>query len=162
MKRLIIIAITLVCGAILSNNFAKKPAKQEVDPQQAYRDSVAMVEELQKLEEEMRIKKEMYELKKKAAREELNRSLMDEMEMLIPCQEEARSTDEYYGALGIYEGPSVNVAMMRARQNAQMELSAMVGDGFEDSYVENACQIMQRDPRGNYVVYIALRYPKNK
>lgn len=158
MKRVFVIALAIVFGMACSDCFAKKSKKQEVDPLQAYRDSVAMVEELQKLEEEMRIKKE----KKKAALEELNRSLTDEMEMLIPCQEEAQSTDEYYGALGIYEGPSVNVAMMRAMQNAQMALSAMVGEGFEDSYVENACQIMQRDPRGNYVVYIALRYPKNK
>ena len=162
MKRVLVIALAIVCGMACSDCFAKKPKKQEVDPQQAYRDSVAMVEELQKLEEEMRIKEEMYEMKKQAAREELNRSLMDEMEM--PCQEEAKSTDEYYGAWAVSDGQmNQSYAVQDAMHKARFELAKQVGgeDTITLTY-EVVCQQIMRDKYGNFIAYVAVRMPKNK
>ncbi len=91
MKRLIIIAITLVCGAILSNNFAKKPKKEKYDSQQMYLDSVQRAEKIRQLEEELRLAEEKKERALNEVRDMMYRNSMEDIP--LPCQDEAKGDD---------------------------------------------------------------------
>lgn len=157
MKRLIVITLVIICSLTFLDCFAKKPTKQIADSEQAYHDSLKMVEGLQQKAAEMRLEKEKYEAKKAA--------LINEIEIIeTPCQEEAQSNDEYYAAWAVSgEQPNQSFAIQDAISNAQRELARQVGgnDVVLDG-VEVVCRQVSRNSRGVFIAYVAVRMPKKK
>lgn len=171
MKRLIIIAITLVCGAILSNNFAEKPKKEKYDSQQMYLDSVQRTEKIRQLEEELRLAEEKKERALKLAEEKKERALNDvrdkmyrnSMEdMPIPCQDEAKGDDEHYGALGMSEHLSDAPSAVRmAIQDAKFQIATQIGgETIEFNDLEVQCRQIFRDKYGSFGAFVVVRMPK--
>lgn len=164
MKRLIVITLVIICSLTFLDCFAKKPTKQIVDSQQTYLDSLKMVEGLQQIEAEMRLEKEKYEAKK-AALEKLNQSFMEEIEIIeMPCQEEAKSNDEYYAAWAVSDGqPNQNFAVQDAMSKAQRELAKQIGrEEVVLEGVEIICREISRDRYGSFIAYVAVRMPKKQ
>lgn len=84
-------------------------------------------------------------------------------EIALPCQEEAKSTDKYYGAWAVSDAlPNQHYALQNAMQRAQFELSKQIGEDVGLENVEVVCRMMMRDSDGNYIEYVAIRMPKNK
>lgn len=166
MKRIIILTLAIICGVAFSESFAKKPKKSKMTEmeRQAQLDSLRMEMELRELERE-RKRDSIQALMDALEREQNMRraKLQPEMEEIpLPCQEEAKSDEEYYKALGI-SGPHKDsrYAIQDAMQNAQMELANQVKEKEVD--LENAemvCRQISRDDFGNYIAYIALSLKK--
>jgi len=170
MKRIVVILLAIVCGVAFSNGFAKKPTKRQKIEEQAIQDSLALVEqnrereldlmkkELEALEEELRVTKERRSANQKGKPLEI-----EEEEILLPCQEEAKSNDEYFGAFGMSENEmSANYAISRATLDAQKNLARMVGEDIDSNLIEMVCRQLARESDGTWAVFVAIRYPKNK
>lgn len=160
MKRLIIIAITLVCGAILSNNFAEKPKKEKYDSQQMYLDSVQRTEKIRQLEEELRLAEEKKERALNDVRDKMYRNSMEDMP--IPCQDEAKGDDEHYGALGMSEHLSDAPSAVRmAIQDAKIQIATQIGgETIEFNDLEVQCRQIFRDKYGSFGAFVVVRMPK--
>ena len=173
MKRLIVIALAIVCGVACSESFAKKPKKAELKEtqkeelrnqegkefreiqEQIYLDSIKLAEKKRELEAEIE------RLKMEYSRSEAKGPLPVYEEIELPCQEEAISTDEYYGALGISEGePNAQYAITKATTNAQIELFNIVGEDINVDEAMMVCRQVYRDSYGTWNAYIALRLSK--
>lgn len=160
MKRLIIIAITLVCGAVLSNNFARKPKKQKYNPQQMYLDSVQRAEKIRQLEEELRLAEEKKERALNEVRDMMYRNSMEDIP--LPCQDEAKGDDEHYGALGMSEHHiDASSAVRMAIQDAKFQIATQIGgETIEFNDLEVQCRQIFRDKYGNFGAFVAVRMPK--
>lgn len=173
MKRILVIALAIVCGVAFSNSFAKKPTKQKLTleeqtvqdnisrqglQEQQKLDSLRLAEKLKQLELEMQMEEERHQ----AALEEKRKAAMEEEEMAVPCAKDAKSDDEYYGVLGIGKGHNMSAAMIDATQKAQIELLKLVGEELIDYKIDKVCQIYYQDKYGVFNVYVALKYPKMK
>ena len=169
MKRIVVILLAIVCGVAFSDGFAKKPTKKKVE-EQAVQDSLALVEqnrkreldlmkkELDALEEELRLEKEIRSANLKGKPLEI-----EEVEILLPCQEEAQSNDEYFGAFGMSENEiTANDAISIATIYAKMELEKIVGDDINSNLIEVVCRQRARNSDGTWAAFVALRIPKNK
>ena len=159
MKRILILVLAIICGVSFSDSFAKKPKKKvAAQDEQAILDSLHKAE-IRRLELEMQQEEE----RRRAALEEQKKAVMEmEEEMPVPCSQEAKSDDEYYGVLGIGEGHSMSNAMIDAIQKAQLELIKLVGEELETNKIDKVCQIYFQNKYGVFNVYVALKYPKKK
>ncbi len=164
MKKIIIIALTIVCGVAFSESFAKKPKKSAEIQKEEKR--LQEEKELMELQHQMfldsiEIVKKKRQLELEKLKQEFNKAEIEEMG--LPCIEEARSTDEYYGAWAASDGQhNQSIAMQDAMQKAQFELAKLVGENTEIENVEVVCRQIMRDKHGNFIAYIAIRMPKNK
>lgn len=95
----------------------------------------------------------------------------------LPCQEEAIDTEQYYAVLGVGSDFNLNFARQKAMIEAkriltqkiskfgvsaeQHDISKMEYSGDLND-MEIVCQKVCCDISGNYVVYVAVRMPKNK
>ena len=173
MKRLIIIAIAIVYGVTFSESFAKKPTKQNLsdDEIEAKLDSLRAAREndgplrtgpaqdskRRELERALDSLRMVQEMRPRPM------PLVDYEEMELPCQEEAQSTDEYYGAWAVSDGqPNQSFAVQDAMQKAQFELARQVGEESILKDVEVVCRKIMRDKFGNFIAYVAVRMHKNK
>ena len=173
MKKLVIIAFAIVCGVAFSESFAKKPKKEKMadaeieaklDSLRATRENDGPLricpardsvrKELERALDSLRMVQEMTRPKPMP--------LVDYEEMELPCQEEAISTDEYYGAWAVSDGqPNESFAVQEAMLKAQSELAKQIGG--EDVVLENVavvCRMIMRDKYGNYKAYVAIRMPR--
>lgn len=169
MKRIVVTLLAIVCGVAFSDGFAKKPAKkkQKVEVQEKLdslanekmrQDSLRMAEELEALEEELRLEKEIRSANQKGKPREIK-----EEEILLPCQDEAQSNDEYFGAFGMSENEiTANDAILRATLDAQMELAKIVGEDIDSNLIEMVCRQLVREHYGTWSAFVAIRIPKNK
>jgi hypothetical protein len=96
----------------------------------------------------------------------------------LPCQEEAVDDEKYYAALGVSSPiPNLNLATQDALRKAQMLLQQkkarteeLAGQNntsiieFSGNFKETEviCQKITCDEKGYFVVYVAVRMPKNK
>ncbi len=166
MKRIVVILLAIVCGVAFSNGFAKKPTKKQKVEEQAIQDSLALVE--QNMVRELELKKQELEALKaklQSEKEQLENERREAMaeEVVIPCSKEAESNDEYFGAFGMGENAmTANDAISRATINAQKDLARMVGEDIDSNLIEMVCRQLARDRYGNWMAYVAIRYPKNK
>lgn len=177
MKRLIVLVLAIVCGVSYSEGFAKKPKKSTSEntnsmqledmmyrnPNQAKLDSLRIEKERLDSLMELELLEALLEQQKPRMRGPLGP--YEEIELLDPpCQEEAKSTDEYYGAWAVSaEQPNQNYAIQDAVMRAQRELSRQIGE--DEATIDKAeivCRTISRDSRGNYIAYVAIRMPKNK
>jgi hypothetical protein len=165
MKKIIIIALTIVCGVAFSESFAKKPKKSA--EMQKEEKCLQEEKELMELQHQMfldsiEIVKKKRQLELEKLKQEFNKAEVEEMG--LPCIEEARSTDEYYGAWAVSDGkPNQSIAVQEAMRRAQLELAIQIGEKevvLDD--VEIVCRTISRDTRGNFIAYVAIRKPKNK
>jgi hypothetical protein len=81
---------------------------------------------------------------------------------LIPCLEEAESTDEYFGAIGEANGYTFQIAYTNAIELAKLELKQKIGNDA-DAIMHNvqiACQKNYQLIDGSYKVIVALRLYK--
>jgi hypothetical protein len=81
---------------------------------------------------------------------------------LIPCLEEAESTDEYFGAIGEANGYTFQIAYTNAIEKAKLELKQKIGNDA-DAIMHNvqiACQKNYQLIDGSYKVIVALRLYK--
>lgn len=174
MKKLIIIVFAIVCGVAFSESFAKKPKKEKMadaeieaklDSLRATRENDGPLricpardsvrKELERALDSLRMVQEMTRPKPMP--------LVDYEEMELPCQEEAQSTDEYYGAWAASNGqPNESYAVQDAMQKAQFELARQVGESFTLKDVEVMCRMITRDQYGNYIAYVAIRTPRKQ
>ncbi len=179
MKRLIVIALAIVCGVVFSDGFAQKQKKAELAEtgkeelriqerkklqeirEQMHLDSIKQVERIRELEEERE------RLKMEDSLSNPKGQLPGYEEMELPCQEEAISTDEYYGAWAVSDEQfSQSAAVRDAMLKAKIELAKQIGgDGEDGVLIDDAkivCRMIALDSFGNYIAYVAIRMPKNK
>lgn len=175
MKRLIVIALAIVCGVAFSESFAKKPKKAELTEAQKEELRIQEEKELQELKEQMyldsiklaekkrELEAEIERLKMEYSRSEAKGPLPVSEKIELPCQEEAISTDEYYGAWAVSnEQPSQMHAVQDAMMKAQRELAKQMGEEATIIDAEIVCRTISRDEFGNYIAYVAIRMSKNK
>lgn len=136
MKNITFLVMVLLCGITFSNGIANEPQKQAVDQLQIYKDSLLWY------------KQRLAELEREAKPHSM------------PCMKFLTDEDNYI-ALGISDGEFDSQEAMRvARSRAQSDLAQQVGDNIEMNKVDQVCREVTRDVYGNWVVYIALKYPK--
>lgn len=165
MKRVLVIALAIVCGMACSDCFAKKPKKVSKDlesPSKSERFEVTRYEETKDAERaRMELELKMAELEREM-RKPITGPLLVEME--LPCQEEAKSTDEYYAAFGASCAQrDPNYAFQDATRKAKMDLTKQIGGGEVTlDNVEIVCKKLSRTESGDYKAYVAVRMPKNR
>ena len=114
---------------------------------------------------------------KKPVQQPVQQILQEDDIIQLPCQEEAVDTEQYYAVLGVGSDFNLNFAMQKAMREArriltqkisksgvsaeQHDISKMKYSG-DLNEMEIVCQKVCRDISGNYVVYVAVRMPKNK
>lgn len=136
MKKITFLVMALLCGITFSNCIANEPQKQDVDQLQIYKDSLLWY------------KQRLAELEREAKPPSM------------PCMTFLTDDDNYF-ALGISDGEFDSQEAMRvAMSRAQSDLAQQVGDNIETNKVYQVCREVTRDVYGNWVVYIALKYPK--
>lgn len=148
MKRFLSIALAIVFGMACSGIFAQESKKAEMSEEE-------IMAKLDSLRNERAQKLQVLEA-------ELNKLAIEELDM--PCQEEAKNTDEYYGAWAVSDGQmNQRYAVRDAMRKAQLELAKQVGGEDTNTLTcEVICQRVMLDHLGNYIAYVAVRMPKNK
>ena len=147
MKRVLVIALAIICGIACSDCFAKKPKKVSKDFEDSSKSERSEVTRYEETKDDGRVRAE---LEKKMA------------EFGFPCQEEAKSTDEYYAAFGASrEQRDPNHAFQDATRNAKMDLAKQLGGGEVTlDVVEIICKKLSRTESGGYKAYVAIKMPK--
>ena len=174
MKRLTLCTLAIMCGVVCADCYAKKPKKNHKDEmsqidsirhelelrQKARETDSAFIVEMQKELERERI---LDSIQKQSMRKPKPLPIMDYEEFVIPCQEEAQSTEEYFAALGISENEiGASEAIMKATRNAQLELLKLISENeMAVEKMEQVCHQVFRDSKGTWNAYVALRYSKN-
>lgn len=185
MKRLVLIALAIVCSVSFMNLSAKKPKKPQVDPMQARIDSLKKEAELRKLERELE--------------NDLNSTEYQENTYLAsPCLDEALDTEEYMGGWGVsYPEANEQMAMRAANKAALVDISSRylgvikngvseylketttksqtsssegdlegmanaIGEKAINKYAQTACRRMTKNKKGAYVCYVAVHVPIDK
>ena len=175
MKRVLAVTLAILCGVAFSESFAKKPQKampenheqfedkMHRNPNQAKLDSLRREMERQdSLRTELEKLEALLEEQRPRTRGPLP-SYKEMEDLELPCQEEVKSTDDYYGAWAVSDGkPNQSIAVQDAMQKAQFELAKLVGENTEIENVEVVCRSIMRDMHGNFIAYVAIRMPKNK
>jgi|GEM_PF-5089567 len=163
MKRLLVITFILVCGMTFSDCFAKKPKKVVNEIEDSLRNERSDISRYEETKDDksarMELEKKMAELEREMDRPVLPPTL-EETE--FSCQEEAKSTEEYYAAFGVsHEQRDPNQAFQDAIRNAKMDLAQQLGgDGVALDYVETICRKLTRTKVGTYIAYVAIRMQK--
>ena len=114
---------------------------------------------------------------KKPVQQPVQQILQEDDIIQLPCQEEAVDTEQYYAVLGVGSDFNLNFARQKAMREAkriltqkisksgvsaeQHDISKMEYSG-DLNEMEIVCQKVCRDISSNYVVYVAVRMPKNK
>lgn len=126
MKKIIVLALAIVCGAAMSTSFAKKPKKaaepvQKVDPMQAKIDSLKKVRELRELERAMEIEDLQHAQAVHAAQ-------AAGTEVNIPCIESSFDDETYFRDLGIGANNNKQSARLDAVNAAKAMIKARLGE----------------------------------
>ena len=114
---------------------------------------------------------------KKPVQQPVQQILQEDDIIQLPCQEEAVDTEQYYAVLGVGSDFNLNFAMQKAMIEAkriliqkisksgvsaeQHDISKMEYSG-DLNEMEIVCRKVCLDISSNYVVYVAVRMPKNK
>ncbi len=151
MKKIMLLVMLIACELFVSNISAQTTEnKESISKTDSVRSALSLYQELLELEKQMGNRNETIE--------------PSVIELDLPCQEEAKSTEEYYGAWAVSDGkPNQSIAVQEAMRRAQLELAIQIGEKevvLDD--VEIVCRTISRDTRGNFIAYVAIRKPKNK
>lgn len=174
MKRLILCTLAIMCGIVCADCFARKPKKnhrEEMSQNDSIRHELELRQKaretdsvfLSEMQKELERERILDSIQKQRMREPKPLPIMDYEEFVIPCQEEAQSTEEYFAALGISENDMrAQDAIMKATRNAQLELLKLIGENeMAVEKMEQVCRQVYRDSKGTWNAFVALRYPKN-
>ncbi len=187
MKKLLLVALALICGGVFINCDAK--SKKKVDPQQAKIDSLKRVQELRELERAM----ELDELKHQ---QQISAAQAAGTEVSIPCIEYSFDDEEYFRDLGIgkVSGNNKQAARLDAVNQAKSMIKARLGEFIQgvtsdyfNSYAgskpaddvqhkmesklngvvekmlndaDKECEKSIIDVKGNFEYYYVIRIPK--
>lgn len=149
MKRLIVIALAIVCGMAYSKSLAQTSS------------ALSLYYELMKLEEE----KAQLEKAKTEQEKALSDSVQQaaEEKVTFPCQDAVQNDDDYYYAWGKGKSKDQGMAIQSAFRRAQNSLFRQIGEEYvELNETEHVCQMIQRDENGFFIAYVTIRMSKNK
>ena len=169
MKKTLMMVLSLVLCASCAT---KKPVQQPIQQHESEAERLLSVlnelQELKVLKEENTLQHDYLQ----------NKKIDLETAVQLPCQEEAVDDEKYYAALGVSSPiPNLNLATQDALRKAQMLLQQkkarteeLAGQNntsiieFSGNFKETevVCQKITRDEKGYFVVYVAVRMPKNK
>lgn len=168
MKKTLMMVLSLVLCASCAT---KKPVQQPIQQHESEAERLlSVLNEVQ----ELKVLKEENTLQRLPAKQKIYL----ETAVQLPCQEEAVDDEKYYAALGVSSPiPNLNLATQDALRKAQMLLQQkkarteeLAGQNntsiieFSGNFKETevVCQKITRDEKGYFVVYVAVRIPKNK
>ena len=168
MKKTLMMVLSLVLCASCAT---KKPVQQPIQQHESEAERLlSVLNEVQ----ELKVLKEENTLQRLPEKQKIDL----ETAVQLPCQEEAVDDEKYYAALGVSSPiPNLNLATQDALRKAQMLLQQkkarteeLAGQNntsiieFSGNFKETevVCQKITRDEKGYFVVYVAVRMPKNK
>jgi len=162
MKKTLMMVLSLVLCASCAT---KKPVQQPIQQHESEAERLlSVLNEVQ----ELKVLKEENTLQRLPAKQKIYL----ETAFQLPCQEEAVDDEKYYAALGVSSPiPNLNLATQDALRKAQMLLHEELAGQNNTSIIEFSgnfketevvCQKITRDEKGYFVVYVAVRMPKNK
>ena len=168
MKKTLMMVLSLVLCASCAT---KKPVQQPIQQHESEAERLlSVLNEVQ----ELKVLKEENTLQRLPEKQKIDL----ETAVQLPCQEEAVDDEKYYAALGVSSPiPNLNLATQDALRKAQMLLQQkkarteeLAGQNntsiieFSGNFKETevVCQKITRDEKGHFVVYVAVRMPKNK